>query len=362
MNVHNDRADALNKCEYVLFSSKIWLLPPPRPSGIQPAARATPLNSSFPAVRFTIADFNRLGSSNGFHYRLPGFDAAGVDPEAFCIAEGRVEEHAIRAGQTLVLSDVLVHHHYESTSIMTPRFSAIVMLQGQARARVGRHDDLRLVAQGGVSAAYGDTVAMNGSHHAGQRLRSVNLSLREPDDADDDPISDQIRKALRTPAFRLRPWQVQAHLAQALEHLLECRWDDPLRAMLREAVGAQLLAHALAAMDQRTPEIGAVSPRDRRLLERVRERLHSAPGEEHTLDELAKLACMSPSTLRAKFRAAYQCSVFSWLRERRLEVAREQLARGCSVQQVAHCAGYRHATNFATAFRERYGVAPSDLG
>jgi AraC-like DNA-binding protein len=70
---------------------------------------------------------------------------------------------------------------------------------------------------------------------------------------------------------------------------------------------------------------------------------------------------MSPSTLRAKFRAAYQCSVFSWLRERRLEVAREQLARGCSVQQAAHCVGYRHATNFATAFRERYGVAPSEL-
>jgi AraC-like DNA-binding protein len=131
--------------------------------------------------------------------------------------------------------------------------------------------------------------------------------------------------------------------------------------MLREGVGAQLLAHALAALDQQEPEPGTLSQRDRQLLERVRERLHSAPGEEHTLDDLAKLACMSPSTLRAKFRAAYQCSVFSWLRERRLEVAREQLARGCSVQQAAHCVGYRHATNFATAFRERYGVAPSEL-
>ncbi len=42
-------------------------------------------------------------------------------------------------------------------------------------------------------------------------------------------------------------------------------------------------------------------------------------------------------------------------------VAREQLAQGCSVQQAAHFVGYRHATNFATAFRERYGIAPSEL-
>ena len=92
----------------------------------------------------------------------------------------------------------------------------------------------------------------------------------------------------------------------------------------------------------------------------MRERLHDAPGEDHTLEALAKLACMSPSTLRAKFQAAYRQSVFSWLRERRLEVARQHLAQGWSVQQAAHFVGYRHATNFATAFRERYGVAPAN--
>ncbi|VFR19792.1 Transcriptional regulator AlcR in siderophore [Alcaligin] cluster [plant metagenome] len=71
---------------------------------------------------------------------------------------------------------------------------------------------------------------------------------------------------------------------------------------------------------------------------------------------------MSSSTLRVKFQAAYHCSVFNWLRERRLEVAHQRLARGWSVQQAADFVGYRHATNFATAFRARYGVAPSQRG
>lgn len=260
------------------------------------------------------------------------------------------------------MSDLQVHHHYEATSFMTPRFSAIIMLQGQARAQLDRQNDVPLVAHSGISALYGDSACMTGIHPAGQRLRSVNLSLSEPEAAGDERASEMIWKALRSPAgLRLRRWQVQNHLLLAIEHLLDCGWDHPLRNLLREGVGAQLLAHALASLDQAPPADQSLSQRDRQLLERVRERLHDAPGEDHTLEALAKLACMSPSTLRAKFQAAYRQSVFSWLRERRLEVARQHLAQGWSVQQAAHFVGYRHATNFATAFRERYGVAPSEL-
>ena len=81
--------------------------------------------------------------------------------------------------------------------------------------------------------------------------------------------------------------------------------------------------------------------------------------QHYTLEALARLACMSQSTLRTKFRAAYQCSVFEWLHERRMVLARERLAQGLSVQEAARLVGYRHATNFATAFRKRFGVAPS---
>ncbi len=320
-----------------------------------------PTLPSPPCTRFTVADFNRMGGSVGFNYRLPGLEGSGADIEHLCIAEGRVEECKISPGITLIVSDVHVYHHYESTSVMTPRFSAIVMLQGQARARLDKQDDVRLAAQGGFNALYGDTVAITGIHPAGQHLRSVNLSVTFPETAD-AYTNEMIWKLMHSSSCRLHRWPVPHHLLLSIEHLLECDWDQPLRNMVREGVGAQLLAHALAAVHHAPMTDRSLTQRDRQLLERVRERLHEAPGEDHTLDALARLACMSPSTLRAKFHAMYHRSVFSWLRERRLEVAREQLVRGWSVQQAAHFVGYRHATNFATAFRERYGVAPSQLG
>ena len=96
----------------------------------------------FPTARFTVADFNRMGGPAGFSYRLPA-GTPRADHDALCIAEGRVEEHQIRPGVTLVVSDLQVHHHYEATSFMTPRFSAIIMLQGQARAQLDRQTTCR---------------------------------------------------------------------------------------------------------------------------------------------------------------------------------------------------------------------------
>lgn len=308
---------------------------------------------------FTIADFNRLGLGSGFRYTLPHASTRELDTEELCIAEGRIDASVAGPGLSLITSELNIHRHYEATSYFTPHFSVIVLLQGHARVE---HDvGLDLRAQGGLSIRYDDNLPMSGTHFAGQHLRGVNLTVLSPSDLGDEQSEEMVAKLLRAPGPQLRPWQLQTQLALAVEQLFNCTWSGSLRNMLREGVSLQLLSHGLHRLGQQPSTEHAMSPRDRLMLERVREKLYASPGEDHSLMELARLACMSPSTLRAKFHAAYHCTIFNWLRQRRLEVAREQLAQGWSVQQAAHYVGYRHATNFATAFRERYGVSPSRL-
>ena len=93
----------------------------------------------------------------------------------------------------------------------------------------------------------------------------------------------------------------------------------------------------------------------------MRSRLEQSPEQDHTLAQLAALAAMSPSSLRSKFRQRYGCTLFDYLRECRLAQARRYLLEGYSVQQAAWMCGYQHATNFATAFRRHYGIAPGDV-
>src|SRR5258705_7932699 len=49
-----------------------------------------------------------------------------------CIFEGQVQEHQLPSGLQLVSSDIRINHGYESTSEHPRRFTAVVLLDGQA--------------------------------------------------------------------------------------------------------------------------------------------------------------------------------------------------------------------------------------
>ena len=192
----------------------------------------------FPTARFTVADFNRMGGPAGFSYRLPKLGTPRADHDA--LASPRAASRNTRSGPASRWSCPTCRCTITTKPrpSLTPRFSAIIMLQAR-RAQLDRQNDVPLVAHSGISALYGDSACMTGIHPAGQRLRSVNLSLSEPEAAGDERASEMIWKALRSPAgLRLRRWQVQNHLLLAIEHLLDCGWDHLLRNLLREGVGA----------------------------------------------------------------------------------------------------------------------------
>lgn len=307
----------------------------------------------------SLADLDRLGRSSGFHYRVPAVASADGSVER-CVVQGRVEQRCLRPGMTLALSDVIAHQPFEATSESPPAFSAIVMLEGRAGARLAGQAVIGM-RPGAGAMVLAEAAPMTAIHPAGQRMRSLNVSLDTRAGIDDPVISELLSTARRTGQARLDNWQVPGHLEHAADQVLSGAWHGAMHALLCEGIGLQVLALALGAPAGDALPGQRVSARDRRMLQRVIDCLQAAPAAEHSLEELARLACMSPSSLRLKFQQVHQCSVFGWLRERRLQLACEQLRQGCSVQQAAHRVGYRHATNFATAFRARYGIAPSQF-
>ncbi|EKT4094963.1 TPA: helix-turn-helix transcriptional regulator [Stenotrophomonas maltophilia] len=307
----------------------------------------------------TLADLDRLGRSSGFRYRLPARAASDLSGED-CVVQGRVEQRRLRPGVHLALSDVIARQPFEATSESPPAFSAIVMLEGRAGARLAGQAVIGM-GPGAGAMVRADATPMTAIHPAGQRMRSLNVSLDAPAELDDPIITELLSAAHRSGGQQLRGWQVPGHLEHAADQVLSGTWQGAMHALLCEGIGLQMLAMALGApAPEASPDL-RVSARDRRMLQRVIDCLQAAPAADHSLEDLARLACMSSSSLRLKFQQVYRCSVFAWLRERRLQLACEQLRQGCSVQQAAHFVGYRHATNFATAFRARYGIAPSEL-
>lgn len=343
------------------------------------ASTAEPARSAT-AQQLTVADLVRLGQRSGFDYRFPQLEAQRGDIGAICVACGQVQEHVLRPGLKLVLSDLQVQHSYQSHSHNAAALSVSALLQGQAEVRLNASEraagnSVALRARHCAGMVYDEATALSGHHAAGQRLRSVSIVLEQAQALGADPqLAEWAQQALRPSRPQLQRWALDRHLLQTLQALFAPAMLPAAQALLREGLALQMLAQALqplAATDQRrasaagTSEVKRqhaatrLSERDRRLLARVHEQLRAAPGQAYTLHELAQLACMSPSVLRVKFQLAYGCTVFDWLRSCRLEQARQQLEQGSSIAQAALLAGYAHPTNFTAAFRAHFGLAPS---
>jgi transcriptional regulator GlxA family with amidase domain len=86
------------------------------------------------------------------------------------------------------------------------------------------------------------------------------------------------------------------------------------------------------------------------------------PGDDHSLQSLANVACLSRSAFAARFTAAIGKSPMQVLRELRLRQAMHQLkAGGLAVELIARNAGYASRSSFIKAFRKSYGMEPSQV-
>ncbi|WP_230600251.1 helix-turn-helix transcriptional regulator [Vibrio fluvialis] len=81
--------------------------------------------------------------------------------------------------------------------------------------------------------------------------------------------------------------------------------------------------------------------------------------EELSLDALAQQMAMSTSNLQRKFKQQMGMTVANYVRQRRLNNARQQLERGyVTITEAAYEAGYHHPSNFTAAFKKAFGQSP----
>ena len=80
------------------------------------------------------------------------------------------------------------------------------------------------------------------------------------------------------------------------------------------------------------------------------------------IGDIAGHFSMSASTLQRKFRHQLGVTIIGYIRTRRLEIAKQYLARGLvTITEAAYEAGYNHPSNFTTAFKKEFGFPPADM-
>ena len=100
----------------------------------------------------------------------------------------------------------------------------------------------------------------------------------------------------------------------------------------------------------------------------VRDRIHHAKeiilqrlDNPPSLNELARQVGLNECTLKRGFRSCFGTTVFGYLRNYKLEQARQMLDAGeMKITEIAYAMGYTSRSPFAAAFRKQFGMNPKE--
>jgi len=81
------------------------------------------------------------------------------------------------------------------------------------------------------------------------------------------------------------------------------------------------------------------------------------------LEEIAFLCNMSLSTFKRNFTAEYKVSPGKWLQDKKLQRAKDLLESGhLKSSDIYLEVGYNNLSNFSIAFKNKFGVSPTEIG
>jgi AraC-like DNA-binding protein len=210
-----------------------------------------------------------------------------------------------------------------------------------------------------------------GRSFTGDARTSVIIQSGEPHAS--VPIEDE-HTALRT--FYLEPsmmqaaadaiWRGRGTVAFADPHLTDESTVAMLRAAHRslEEGGLEGDVSFCAALERLVRRHATPSGPARKLarsdcrMEQVRALLADLISENIRLDELARVAELSPFHLIRLFRARYGVTPFAYQRNLRVERARDALRSGGSLAEIAANLGFADQSHLGRAFRKVMGATP----
>jgi AraC-like DNA-binding protein len=212
-----------------------------------------------------------------------------------------------------------------------------------------------------------------GPVHAGYDAHSAELNVKIARPALESELEAMLGRPLQGPIDLPPTIDVSGGTAQSwrrLVHLLSTEGTDPASLIWRPVIAEQLRRSVvngllLSVQHRYSDELSATPPSSPpRAVRRAIDAIHHEPERPFSVADLAAIAGVSVRSLQEGFRRHVGCAPMAYLQSVRLGRAHETLQREdparVTVAAVAHRSGFSHLGRFATAYRSRFGVSPSE--
>ena len=164
----------------------------------------------------------------------------------------------------------------------------------------------------------------------------------------------------------LAPYNLPISFAmhQCIRDIMDCNLTGGLKLLFIQSKCVELLTLQAEAFEQAKGNIlpsALKSSYDRDCIiyakEYLLQHLHAPPS----LSNLALLAGINEFKLKKGFKELFNNTVFGYMNDARLALAKELLLSGTTIREVADQLGYSSVQHFSSSFCKRFGVPPGRI-
>ncbi len=159
----------------------------------------------------------------------------------------------------------------------------------------------------------------------------------------------------------VKPSVISPALMTVVHELFRCNFHGVAKKMFIEGKILEILAHEIDSVDAPCVRSTNFDKDDIRQLQKAREIMMKNMISPPSTEELARMVGLNPKKVKLGFRRLYNTTVFGFLRQYRMEQARMMFeTHEANVTEAASAVGYTNISHFSAAFRNHFGIRPSD--
>ena len=286
------------------------------------------------------------------------------------IGSGSVEQIQFRERFILFISDLTFSEDIEFETTLEENALEIMFCMSGAKHLGIQAENIPLSA--GTGGIFYGTAGMEFSQkfRKGGRVQTVGIFLTAEFLQHYDPETTRpFRFLMNQKAGQKNNYQMMLdsfhnnpRITLLLQDLIQSIPTSPLRYIFLEARCLELISLQLESLFPVVQESQKLPTGEIRKLHQARELLEKEYLEPPSIIEIARRISLNEFKLKSGFKKLFGSSLYSHLRDYRMEVACSLLKNGeMKVIEAACAVGYSNPSHFAAAFRKKYGINPGAL-
>jgi AraC family transcriptional regulator, transcriptional activator of the genes for pyochelin and ferripyochelin receptors len=200
---------------------------------------------------------------------------------------------------------------------------------------------------------------------AGEPFRRIYLSFeplqlfKDLNEENCDRLPLEIRQLLEGKNYPFyRSQLITPPINQVLQQILHCPYTGFLKQTYLYGKAWELITLTFAQFLSQVPA-SSLKPSEVEKIHQAREILINNLNNPPSLSSLARQINLNEFSLKQGFREVFDTTVFRYLHQHRLEMARQLLVNSdLNIQMISQQVGFANRSYFAQAFRQKFGLNP----